>query len=319
MDDVIELPKFRYNDKNINTAPHISSYETVITQAFEGIYPTPEKPLVLPPEQAEMVNNIINFQSQWIKKNLGISVDSRIPPPEDISFYSEEDFKAISKRFNLQDYSSAITFAARRAILINLPEGQNTFMDIVGHELIHTLSDYSIKITGFEESPNTPQLMPVTSGLKNRKNGVFQGMGEWITQMMNVEILNEYKRTELHQDQIINPSSYQGATLFLSLLVEQAAERLQVPAKNLRNLLYIGLLTGNTGTLRFFNEAFGKDSIRMLSQLSDDTAAVDFINPFQILTGNPDLYKDSVNTLYNDTIPVHLFDDVFISNQNHKI
>lgn len=132
------------------------------------------------------------------------------------------------------------------------------------------------------------------TGFENLRNNRLEGPNEWITEMMSTEILDQFKRQLLHEQNPIHPIGYARGVVVLTTLIDKAAEKLQVKTKQLRNLLYIGMLTGNFGTLRFFNEAFGKDTLRTLSTMQSDESEERLADVFQTLTGDRNLFQDKM-------------------------
>lgn len=301
MEDIVDIPKYHYNKGTALPKADESRVEAAFKQVFDRVIPLPETPLNFSPEQEQMITSLIQYQSAWIKENLHISIDSRIPSLDKIRIYSPEDFQVINARLGRHPGGVAITTTPVNEIIARSQEDKDVLCHIIGHELLHTYSDHGIQVKDIYKEDRTNFVIDLKSdGYVNVKKKVFEGIDEWIKEMMNIEILDGYRKKDGREMRGFVAGGYVPGVLFLAKIVDLAAQKMEipVPARELRKLLYTGFLTGNFSALRFFNEAFGKDALRVLSTLgpltSEDDLADIFVNSFN---GDRNEYLEDVARL----------------------
>lgn len=81
--DVNPVPRLRYPKAKTPTQENQAKIDQHLEHYHDEILPSP---IEISSEQKTLLGDLINFQSNWIKQQLGISVDSRIPSTDKIRF-----------------------------------------------------------------------------------------------------------------------------------------------------------------------------------------------------------------------------------------
>ena len=221
-----------------------------------------EVPLSITYERCCNIDNLIDTQSKWIKTNLNLNINNRIPKRDKINFYVDEEFQKISIKENLSLGISGVCYHPYNQILIREAPTENETMRILAHELIHA---YSSQVISFvKEGNNIKHVKSKIMGYSN-DNNVFRYFDEVLTEMMTVEISDTIRKRN-GKDYITNiPLGYGTDLLLFDLIFSDAANALSIGQKQLRHLLYHGYLVGDHSSLRVFDKVFGKDTLRVIA------------------------------------------------------
>ena len=211
------------------------------------------------PKSPELKSEILalqNFQADWIKTNLNLDPRKRSVKLDNINFYPSEIFDTLpdaNEDGDQNGYYSQGTWE----IGIRQQASQAATLEVLAHELLEGLQG---QVVHMQKRPDTG-VIRVRQNLvgyinKSKRRAIL--LNEMVNEMMNIEILDDYRRAQGGKDYLTDINiAYSESVIFLDMFTKEAAGRLGKTAKELRFGLYRGLLTNDFNQLRFVAEAFG--------------------------------------------------------------
>jgi hypothetical protein len=269
--DIQALPKFRF--------PRSVTDRQIITRAqhdlTEGRVLVPATASEMTLERWAAIQLVIHHQIAWVKKNVGVDVESRRPKDMKIKFYPDDEFRKIRLKFNIPESAPAISFPSLGQILILDRESELANLFSLGHELIDV---YSNKVIGLENytplSAKPPTLL--RDGYANVRIGKFELFNQAVVEMINIEsyfsVINNLpendKRAIMEQMSMLE-IGYLPVILLVDCLIDEASKRLGKNPQDLRRDMYRGYFDGNIQSLKFFEQAFGKGALNSIGSLNE--------------------------------------------------
>lgn len=228
---------------------------------------------IINPEREIAVRNLMVNLIKWIDNRLDLSVIKRIPSLDKIIFVSPQAFQRLLQKYGGQKPKNSSGWHVFESGECVIPE-EGTEAEILrraNHEIVHAFSrkTFPVKRNGYTLQFRSGGLF----GYENVRNKVFRGINEIITEMINVESLDYYRKSPDGKDYLTGSSlPYHPAFILFDMIIEEAAKRTQRHPAEVRTDLYRGYFQGKTSTLRIFQEAFGPNSLKFLTCLRPDAS-----------------------------------------------
>jgi len=140
------------------------------------------------------------------------------------------------------------------------------------HELTHLLSAVKLKLGVNKKDKGNEQITihnPYLYGYENTKNRRFFLLNEAITEMINIEILDDMRKSENYDYLSNNTIGYGQAVIFIDVLIKRTSQLSRKSEKEIRFSLYAGYFKGDHSALRIFKDTFGTEALKYLSILDD--------------------------------------------------
>lgn len=108
----------------------------------------------------------------------------------------------------------------------------------------------------------------ILEGFHNIETGRLSFVNETVTELISKEILAHLK-TVSGEDYLIGVDvGYADALIFMDMLLKETARRLGIDFQSLRYDIYRGYFQGNPKPLSAIDKAFGRGTLKILSNLS---------------------------------------------------
>lgn len=238
-----------------------------------------EKPLPLTKEREKDINSLSKYQINWIKNNLGIDLSERSPDTDKIHFFTKETLEQINQRMG-RNNSEGRHIAPYNEIHVEEKQTNSETLFTLSHEQLHSLSAIKLKLEVNQKDEDTRQLTiqkPYLYGYENTKNRNFFLLNECITEMINIEILDDMRKNEKPDYLTNNTIGYGHAVIFIDALINRTAQLSGQSEKEIRFSLYRGYFKGDHSALIIFKDIFGVEALRYLSILDNTHSSWHYI------------------------------------------
>jgi hypothetical protein len=216
------------------------------------------------------MQSVIHF---FLYDKLKIIARGKALPSENVHMVDDpEVWNGILKDFKLDDYQGMIPmFCTGNQIIAYKGGDEGEFMGRLNHELIHRFSHFSVSLD--HRSDGKTKVNANMQGYENTSTKTFQALDEFLTEITNLEIMNDYW-PEMNLLKKFSISNYHPGHEFSiitmnSLLNKVAMENGRSYEEVLREFQR-GKFLGSFKPFRIITESIGIDGVRMLSRLSLD-------------------------------------------------
>ena len=176
---------------------------------------------IVNPEREMAVHGLIMNLINWADNKLNLSLEGRIPSMDKIIFASPQTFQRLTQKYRNQGQGNPIgwhIFESGECVILERDTEEET-LRIANHEIVHIFSrkDFQVKKRGYTLQIKSGGL----SGYKNIRNGALKGINEIVTEMINVESLDHYRKSPDGDDYLTNsPLHYHPAFILFDMIIE---------------------------------------------------------------------------------------------------
>lgn len=229
----------------------------------------------------EQLGQVVTTYAEWVTTNLGIETTTSallgkidVLEPEAFHAYMIATYPNIDpKNYNGLHVAGHYSFKEGRVKALRTSEPDQ--FQIISHEIGHLLSD-NRKNDALPTNPDqvlTEQESWIKAGYEikdpSTNRTLFRDLNEAVVQMLNLEVLGVHRdKSQIDHIGDADLVAYRTPVIILDSLIKLAADRLQLPAKDIRFQLYRGLLTGETDGLKILQQALGENIVTILSESS---------------------------------------------------
>jgi hypothetical protein len=219
------------------------------------------------------------FLAEWAKQTLDIDEAERIRHAiRKTNLYSPKEWEGVAPD-HVGGVYRPLTNEVGAVLDQSLMNSESGLMHRLTHEYVHALCKRTIKV----EKDSVGEIREsLIYGFMNEKNTNFQLFNESLTELMALEFEHDFSKDPRKYDS--NPSNttdfgmsegnkfgnYIYGAIMVDMMVEKAAENLQIPVRNLRHDLYRGMINSDFSVLRKLRKGLGDNSLRVLSGLKTD-------------------------------------------------
>lgn len=224
-------------------------------------------------ETYEELLNIYEGHEEWVKQRLSLDIFSRMTSLFNIHFYSPEKWEEIRKENNKPvGWMGGHEFPGNTIRFVNSGK-QAEMVSAFNHELTHSGSHKTVHAVRDTENPE--QLPDMDKypryGFANTRNGAFSAFNEAVTEMINLEMLYDYKIKNPGKKYLNNiEPCYQTNIIVFDAILEEAAKKLKQDKKFILDKVYLSYYDGNIKRLDFLEKAFGEGTLKKIANLRDD-------------------------------------------------
>ena len=222
------------------------------------------EPLEKPEHVKAELKHIALHQVKWIRNNLNLDVESRLPFDRKVLLFDPDNYKKLHKEGSRGQHSAGYIRGQDKAIFLKFtpsrPEG--TYIAF-GHELTHALSNTIVNLE--KDGSETLLVQEKITGFQNTDKNIHRSLNEAFTELITYESLTSYKEGYLDRTY----PGYVTKMTFIDNLIHEAANRLGNKPKELRFELYNAYFTGKMQALNVFEQVFGQGTLKKLQELDN--------------------------------------------------
>ncbi len=262
----VELPKYTFSKGSKLTDEEMTRLKSTFN-SYKS-----EKPVEtqhIPFELGLKARQLSRSQLHWCRDILQVDVTKRYPDISKMFFFSKTNFEMYSALLG-RKMPLAAHIAPYNEFHFVEKERPQELLKSIAHEFIHALSTVKLRTSVFKKDNGDRVVVvgkPYTYGYENTKNGTFFALNEAVTEMLNIEILDDMRKSGKPDYLSGNTIGYGHLVIFLDALIEMTADISGKSHRELRHSLYRGYLQGDHSSLRIFSDTFGTKSVSYLAAL----------------------------------------------------
>ncbi|EKD43498.1 MAG: hypothetical protein ACD_72C00248G0002 [uncultured bacterium] len=221
------------------------------------------------------VEILIREQLKWVLERFGLNIDSRKMKASSVSVYDEEQFRAhrlfvMGESEETFGDTNGATNLNTKEIVIRKQENRTKMINSISHELIHAISNLTVRVNVEENRTEEIKDIHVSSTGYSHKNGTFSVLNEAVTEMMNIEFLHTMNVKDGSNYLSDSGVGYVIQVVIFDAIFKKVASLAGINLDQLMTQIYEGYLTGDFSKLRVIESALGKGSLKKISSLKTE-------------------------------------------------
>jgi len=216
------------------------------------------------PEELQILSEMNSAVTEYAQ-DLGVDINSRLPNPDDILLYSEDEFEKLRVALDKSEGWGGGWLSPN--ILATHPSLKNgKKMSVLGHELIHSVGFTGTRVS-YKDSNTTTYVDQTRRGYAVAKDLAFNMLDEGVVEMMSREVAEKYwPNYALLQQTAYNYTGYSSDMPVVGAMIDKMAEKLGKSKDEVWKPLAKGELTGDMKALRQFVDAYGYEGMKTIAE-----------------------------------------------------